>query len=54
MFTSAYTGNGTGLYMLRAGQSTHEKIVTTPTFDRFGEKLLALPVNRSVFDQYLC
>ena len=24
---------------------------TTPIFDRFGEKFLALPINRSVFDR---
>ena len=29
-------------------------VKTTPIFDRFGEKLLALPVNRSVFDRDFC
>ena len=29
-------------------------IKTAPIFDRFGEKLLALPVNRSVFDLNFC
>ena len=31
-----------------------KKFATTPIFDRFGERLLALPVNRSVLDQDLC
>ena len=31
-----------------------KKFATMPIFYRFGERLLALPVNRSVFDQNLC
>ena len=29
-------------------------IKNTPIFDHFGEKLLALPVNLSIFDQDFC
>ena len=29
-------------------------VKTTPIFNRFGEKLLALPGNRSVFDRDFC
>ena len=32
-------------------EATPLSVKTTPILDRFGEKLLALPINRSVFDR---
>ena len=32
----------------------HKLVKATPIFERFREKLLALPVNRSVFDRDCC
>ena len=31
-----------------------ETSVTTPIFNHFGERLLTLPVNQSIFNQDLC
>ena len=43
-----------GFYYSIVCEAQAKIFATTPIFDRFGERLLALPVNRSIFDQDLC
>ncbi len=51
-------GSVTVLYYARSArgilEATPTLLKTTPIFDRFRERLLALPVNRSVFDRNFC